>query len=98
MMKNIIVVATLTLKETHSENALEALKALHKATHQNDKGCLQYDLHKDNDKANTYVFIETWENAALLDEHMNKEHFKAFQVALDGQVESMSIHKLEKFL
>lgn len=76
---------------------LEALKSLHKVTHQEDRGCLQYDLHKDSAKENTYVFIETWESAALLDEHINKEHFKAFQAALEGKVESMSIQKLEKF-
>lgn len=97
-MKNIIVIATLTLKESQSESVLEALKALHKVTHQEDKGCLQYDLHKDSEKENTYVFIETWESAALLDEHMNKEHFKAFQAALEGKVKSMSIQKLEKIL
>ena len=97
-MKNINVVASITLKEEESENVFEALKALHSATHREDKGCLQYDLHKDHDKANTYVFIETWESEALLDEHMKKAHFQAFQVALEGKVKRMSIQKLEKIL
>ena len=97
-MKEVVVVATLTLKETDSEGALEALKALHTATHQKDKGCLQYDLHKDNEKANTYVFVERWESEALLSEHMQKAHFKAFQEALEGKVESRAIQKLEKIL
>jgi len=97
-MKKIVLIATLVLKELKSEGVLEALTALHKATHKEDKGCLQYDLHKDTEKANTYVFIETWESEALLAEHMEKAHFKAFQVALEGKVESMSLQKLEKIL
>lgn len=97
-MKKIILVVTLVLKELKSEGVLEALTALHKASHTEDRGCLQYDLHKENEKENTYVFIETWESEALLAEHMEKAHFKAFQVALDGKVESMSIQKLEKIL
>lgn len=97
-MKNISVVATLTLKSSPSESILEALKALHTMTHQEDKGCLQYDLHKDSEKENTYVFIETWQSAVLLDAHMNKDHFKAFQSALEGKVKSRSLQKLEKIL
>ena len=94
-MKHVVVIATLTLKNAQT---VEALKMLHKATHHEDKGCLQYDLHKVNEKENTYAFIETWESEALLAEHMEKAHFKAFQAALDGNVESMTIQKLEKIL
>lgn len=97
-MKQIVVVATLSLKDGQSEGVLESLKALHKATHHEDKGCLQYDLHKESEKENTYVFVETWENQALLSEHMEKAHFKAFQAALAGKIESMTIQKLEKIL
>lgn len=97
-MKHVVVVATLSLKDGQNEGVLEALKALHKATHQEDEGCLQYDLHKENEKENTYVFVETWKSEALLNEHMGKAHFKAFQVALAGKVESMTIQKLDKIL
>jgi len=97
-MKHVVVIATLTLKNTDAEVGFKDLQILHKATHHEDKGCLQYDLHKDMEKENTYVFVETWESEALLAEHMGKAHFKAFQVALDGKVESRSIQKLEKIL
>ena len=96
-MKHVIVVATLSLKDGKNDEVLEALKALHKATHQEDN-CIQYDLHKDKEKENTYVFVETWESEALLEEHMTKAHFKAFQVALESKVKSMAIQKLEKIL
>ena len=97
-MQNIVVVATLSLKEPADENVLNALKALHQATHENDEGCLQYDLHADTEKKNTYVFVETWQSEALLAAHMAKPHFKAFQEALEGKVAGMSIQKLNKIL
>jgi len=97
-MKPIVVIATVTLKEPIDKSVLEALKALHHATHQEDEGCVQYDLHIDPSNANTYVFVETWQSEALLDAHMQKAHFKAFQEALEGKVESRAIQKLEKIL
>lgn len=97
-MKPIVVVATVTLKEPIDKRVREALEALHHATHQEDEGCVQYDLHTDPSNPNVYVFVETWQSEALLDAHMKKAHFKAFQEALTGKVESMSIQKLEKIL
>jgi len=97
-MKNIIVVATLTLKASQSENVLEALKALYQATHKEDKGYLQYDIHKDTEQENTYVFIETWESEALLAEHLEKEHYHAYIAFMRDKIERKSIQKLEKIL
>ena len=97
-MKKVVLIATLVLKDGKHEGILEALTALHKATHKEDKGCLQYDVHKDMEKENTYVFVETWESEALLAEHMEKEHFNAYKAFLGDKVESLSLQKLEKIL
>ena len=97
-MKKVVLIATVILKESKKEGVLEALTALHKATHQKDKGCLQYDVHKDIEKENTYIFVETWENEALLAEHMGKEHFNTYKAFMGDKVESMSLQKLEKIL
>lgn len=97
-MKKVVLIATVVLKDSMNEGVLEALTALHKATHHNDKGCLQYDVHKAKEKDNTYVFVETWESEALLGEHMGKEHFNAYKTFMTDKVESMSIQKLEKIL
>ncbi|WP_041958695.1 putative quinol monooxygenase [Sulfurospirillum arsenophilum] len=97
-MKKIVLIATLVLKNSKNEGIMEALTALHKATHKEDKGCLQYDVHKDIEKENTYVFVETWESEALLAAHMEKEHFNAYKTFLGDKVESLSLQKLEKIL
>ena len=97
-MKKIVLIATVVLKDGKNEGVLEALTTLHQATHQNDKGCLQYDVHQDKEKKNTYVFIEMWESEALLAEHMDKAHFHAYKAFMSDKVESMTLQKLEKIL
>ena len=97
-MKKVVLIATVVLKDGKNEGVLEALTALHKATHHEDKGCLQYDVHTDKEKDNTYVFVETWESEALLADHMGKEHFNLYKAFMADKVESMSIQKLEKIL
>ena len=97
-MKKVVLIATVVLKDSKNEGVLEALTALHKATHREDKGCLQYDVHKEIEKENTYVFVETWESEALLAEHMGKEHFNVYKAFMGDKVESMSLQKLEKIL
>jgi len=96
-MKKIVLIATLVLKDS-SEGVLEALTTLHKATHQDDKGCLQYDVHQDIEKENTYVFIETWESEALLAAHMEKEHYKVYKAFMGDKLKSITLQKLEKIL
>lgn len=97
-MQKVVLIATLVLKDGNNEGVLEALMALHKATHQEDKGCLQYDVHKDNESENTYVFVETWESEALLAEHMEKAHFATYKTFMGDKVERLSLQKLTKIL
>ena len=97
-MSNVVIVAKIKVKEKFKEEIYKSLVELHKSTHTLDKGCLQYDLHKDLDDANSFVFIETWENQELLDSHMSTEHFLAFVKKVENKVESLEISKLEKLI
>ncbi len=95
-MENIVIIAKIKIKEEYSREVFKQLVELHKQTHDNDKGCLQYDMHKDYEEANTYVFVETWESEKLLDEHMKKEHFLSFINQTQSKIEKLTINKLEK--
>jgi len=77
-MKNIILVVKLTIKEQFLDEIKSEILKLHKLTKQNDKGCIQYDLHEIKDDKNSLMLIETWENEASLEEHKQKEHFINF--------------------
>ncbi|MGB7402063.1 MAG: putative quinol monooxygenase [Arcobacter sp.] len=95
-MKNIVIVATVKVKDEFKDEVYNELLKLHEATHKHDEGCIQYDLHKNLDDENSFTFVETWQNLKLLDEHMKKEHFLQFAQSVDGKLESMDIQKLEK--
>ena len=95
-MAQIVIVAKVTIKEEFTSEIYPLLVDLHKSTHLNDFGCIQYDLHKDLENENCFTFIETWENSKLLDDHMQKEHFLFFVKSVENKLEKLEISKLEK--
>ena len=95
-LENIVIIAKVKIKEEFINEVVEELVELHKQTHKNDKGCLQYDMHKDYESNNSYVFVETWESQKLLDDHMKKEHFLSFIKSTENKIENLEINKLEK--
>ena len=95
-MAQIIIVAKIKIKEEFTSEIYPLLVDLHKKTHLHDEGCIQYDLHKDLEDNNSFTFVETWENAELLDAHMQKEHFLSFVKEVEDKLEALDISKLEK--
>jgi quinol monooxygenase YgiN len=95
-MKNIVIVATIKVKDGFKDVVFNELKNLYKATHKFDVGCIQYDLHKDLDDENSFTFVETWENQELLSAHEEKEHFLSFVATIKDKIELLTINKLEK--
>jgi len=95
-LAQIVIVAKVTIKEEFIQEVYPLLESLHKSTHANDFGCIQYDLHKDLENPNSFTFVETWENTELLDAHMQKEHFLSFVKNVENKLENLEISKLEK--
>ena len=59
-----------------------------------EAGCLQYDLHVDNENPGFFVFYENWESRELWQTHMQNDHLKAYMEATDGMVEKFWLHEL----
>ena len=95
-MKNIVIVATIKVKDGFKAEVYAELLKLHEATHKHDEGCIQYDLHKDLADENSFTFVETWQSAELLAEHEKKEHFKTFVSKVENKIDGLTINKLEK--
>ncbi|MFW5397248.1 MAG: quinol monooxygenase YgiN [Candidatus Accumulibacter regalis] len=51
-----------------------------------EQGCLQYDLHRDNDHPAHFMVFENWESRELWQRHMNAPHLAAYLQATDGAV------------
>ena len=95
-MSNIIIVANIKIKEKFRDEIYPLLVELHRQTHKNDEGCIQYDLHKNLEDNNSFTFIETWKNTEVLDKHMEKEHFLSFVKSIENKLVSLEINKLQK--
>lgn len=94
-MSQITVVAKITAKKESVESVKAELLKMVAPTREED-GCINYDLHQDNDDPAVFVFYENWASAACLEKHMNSEHFKAYVKAIDGLIEEKVVHKMAR--
>jgi quinol monooxygenase YgiN len=51
-------------------------------------GCYQYDLLEDSSDAKQFCFVEKWDDAAALDQHLATSHMKAALVQVEALVET----------
>ena len=51
-----------------------------------EPGCIQYDLHQDNDNPAHFLFYENWESRELWQTHMQAPHLEAYMSAVEGAV------------
>ena len=59
-----------------------------------EAGCLQYDLHQDNENPAYFMFYENWESRELWQTHMNAPHLAAYMAATEGAVEKFWLHEM----
>ena len=59
-----------------------------------EAGCIQYDLHQDNENPAYFLFYENWESRELWQTHMNAPHLTAFMEVTDGAIEKFWLHEM----
>jgi len=59
-----------------------------------EEGCINYDLHQDNEDPAHFVFFENWENRELWQAHMSAPHLKAYMAATDGKVAEFTLSEM----
>ncbi len=59
-----------------------------------EAGCIQYDLHRDNEDPAHFVFFESWESRELWQQHMAAAHLSAYMKATEGAVEKFTLNEL----
>jgi len=59
-----------------------------------EKGCINYDLHQDNENENLFLFYENWESRELWQTHMNNTHLAEYIKATDGAVEDFTLNEM----
>ena len=95
MKSSLIIVARIQAKEDRVEFLRSELQKLVEPT-LTEKGCIQYDLHQDNNDPSVFLFFEIWENRELWQAHMESEHLKAYMAATDGAVADFTLNEMSQ--
>jgi quinol monooxygenase YgiN len=59
-----------------------------------ERGCLQYDLHQDNEDPAHFLFYENWESRELWQAHMDAPHLAAYRKATEGAIAVFALHEM----
>ncbi|GJM24134.1 MAG: antibiotic biosynthesis monooxygenase [Phycisphaerae bacterium] len=59
-----------------------------------EEGCLQYDLHQDNENPAHFMFYENWVSRELWQNHMGAQHLKDYLAATDGAIEEFTLNEM----
>ena len=57
-------------------------------------GCVQYDLHQDNEDSSKFLFYEIWETPETWHCHMDNQHLKDFKTATEGAIEELFVQQM----
>lgn len=59
-----------------------------------EQGCINYDLHQDNDQPAHFLFHENWESRDLWQTHMANTHLAEYMRATEGKVDEFVLHEM----
>ena len=59
-----------------------------------EQGCINYDLHQDNENPAHFMFYENWESRALWQTHMGNTHLAEYMTATEGAVEEFILNEM----
>ncbi|MEQ5838113.1 antibiotic biosynthesis monooxygenase [Paraburkholderia acidicola] len=94
-MSEIAVVAISIAKPGDEEKLREAVEGIVEPT-RNERGALQYDLHRDVKEPRRFVFFERWESEEALAAHAKSAHIAAYRQAAADWIEHAEIRVLTK--
>lgn len=92
-MKKLTIVANIIAKEGKTDFIKAELLKLIDVTRA-EKGCINYDLHQDNENPAHFMFFENWESRELWQAHMQNEHLAEYLKVTDGSVESFTVNEM----
>lgn len=93
MAKQLTIIAKILAKPEKQELVKTELQKLIGTTRK-EKGCINYDLHQDNENPNLFLFYENWESRELWQAHINNTHIAEYMRATEGAVEESVINEM----
>ncbi|CAH0991094.1 hypothetical protein SIN8267_01195 [Sinobacterium norvegicum] len=92
-MSHLTIVANITAKAEHVEQVKAELIKLIAITRA-EPGCVNYDLHQDNDDPRHFVFYENWASRPLWQTHMANQHLADYMQATEGMVDVFTLNEM----
>jgi quinol monooxygenase YgiN len=92
-MPKLTIVARITAKPGKADFVKAELTKLIETTRA-EEGCLQYDLHQDNENPSHFMFYENWESRDLWLAHINNQHLQDYRAATETAVEVFALHEM----
>lgn len=59
-----------------------------------EAGCINYDLHQDNENPAHFMFYENWKTRELWQTHMATQHLANYMAATEGCVEEFKLNEM----
>jgi quinol monooxygenase YgiN len=94
-MAHLTIVADIRAKSSSIALVKSELEKLVDVTRR-EPGCLQYDLHQDNEDPAHFLFFERWESYDLWQAHMGTPHIKDYRAATDGAVAEFTVSEMTR--
>lgn len=92
-MAKLTIIAHITAKPGQIELVKAALEKLVAPTLA-EEGCINYDLHQDNDNPAHFMFYENWESREMWQAHTKAPHLVAHKQATVDAIAETVIHEM----
>lgn len=92
-MSKLTIVANIHINPDHIEAVKAELLKLIPITRA-EEGCINYDLHQDNENPAHFVFYENWESRELWQTHMAAPHLTGYMAATEGKVDEFTLNEM----
>ena len=94
-MTTLTIVANITAKSDKIDLVKAEFEKLIDITRA-EEGCINYDLHQDNENSAHFMFYENWESRDLWQTHMGAQHLQDYLTATDGAVEEFIVTEMTR--
>lgn len=92
-MANLTIVANIKAKADKVDLVKTELLKLIEITRA-EEGCINYDLHQDNETPAHFMFYENWESRELWQIHMANQHLAEYMAATEGAVAEFTLNEM----
>ncbi|MGH1538996.1 MAG: putative quinol monooxygenase [Arenicella sp.] len=92
-MSKLTIVANIKANEDKVELVKTELLKLVETT-RSEQGCINYDLHQDNENPAHFLFFENWQSRELWQQHMGNTHLKDYLTATEGAVAEFTLNEM----